>query len=261
MVDDLVQELWLRLDTIQEKHDPQRGSLETFLSVYGTGLLGDMLNQHDRDLYVDEIYENAETMATDEVEDSHITEIDRHSALAKIKEKLIQHTGQAKISVVEHYTDVLEKRRSQRYTGMYDTPDHERLVELIKASGVTKNRFAAAIGISPQRLNAYTSRKVKVVPPEILEAAEKVVVKNAPTPMSEQEMVAWYQELVAVCELDEGLSAKAQDEYIAGVTGVSTVTAKRWRQAKVRLMPDKAKMILEKLHAWKDSVRALDAEI
>lgn len=255
LADDLAQELWLNLPSYEQGYRDD-GNLHGYLWVVAKNHLSKMIDRHQKKgVPFEEYVQDIETEEhSHEMEEDLIRKIDKEAALSRVREKLKARKGEVRLSIVESYH---EKKRAEKYPRRVykETENHERLMELLKASGASKERFAKAIGISAQRLHSYLSRKVSKVPDWIIEAAERAVVSSMPEPLSSEQMSAWYQELVQICCPDlKGI--KERDIKLAKVLNVSDSTTRRWRMGRTHLMPEKAQKIKQQLIDSYESRRA-----
>lgn len=254
MQDDLAQELWLDYESLERKFDPEKGTMEALLHRHAEYMLLGMLKKV-KELHVEEIFEvetNPDFAVSEEMtenpENDLIEDIDRNKALERVREKLRQRgRDHLQLKVIQTYQEKIASRRASRNSrGIHDTEKRQKLISLIRLSGVSDSRFADALGIDPQRLSSYTRGIVQDIPDEIMNAAEKVIIQDVPTRMSVEEMQKWCADLFQSIG-KPGDSVRRLEEYLASIVGVTRTTVMRWRKGESKLMPDKADSIKAKV--------------
>lgn len=258
--DDLTQDLWLDSETIIRNFNPEKGTIESFLYRHAEYMLLGMI-RGVKEVHVENIHEvnreitfeggEAESEAP---ENDIIQNIDKNSALDKIRAKLKRNGCNPNLKVVQTYKEKLEGRKvRKKLKGKHDSLDRQRLAELEKRSGASRARFANGLGLSPQTYQSYIDGTVMVIPAQVMERAETVVIEKMPVPYTEQEMVAWCGRLMDLISM-EGETLRRKEEYISNIVNSSRTTVTRWRLGKTKLMPEKAKGITKKVQSYVESL-------
>lgn len=260
LADDAVQEMWFDIDNLKEKFDPEKGTIESLLYRHADYKISGLI-RGAKEQYVENIYEIQSSIEDEggeieasEPENDIIGNIDKDAALDRIRQKLLRNGRSTHLQVVQTYKDKIEGRRSRKRTkGKHDTPERKKLVRLEESSGVSRSRFAKALGMTPQRYQSLIDGTVKQIPREVIELAENVVIDELPQPYTNEQMIAWCEELLDMVPL-ENATLRRKEEFIANIVSCSRTTVARWRNAKTKLLPQKAQSITVRVKQYIDSV-------